>query len=186
MSVKLDKKALYKALQWDFVNVYPVSPYAAATYDGEVVTLVGQTGLYPATLKTWVAYWVGYSGAHLGAGCRVWSPDNPTQIFMFFFEPSKGNYDNYQGFGYGYVAVSRSGGAATSTSLTGQNWAVEHDFRIRHKKDQTECRFYIDGAEVAVHTTNISAQPYEILCGEPNGVVATVKVRYPPGIYILP
>lgn len=107
-------------------------------------------------------------------------------LFIFFFEPRKGLFNDYQGMdtqgGSTHYARSRNAAAQTTTVLSNQNWLQEHTFKIRHYYDQSACKFYVDGAEVASHTTNISAQPYEICCGESDGKVRIINLKYPPGI----
>jgi hypothetical protein len=182
MSINLDKKLMLKGLDFlEIASSMPLYP-TAQVYDGEYLRHDNPAGSYDAIGVHGIRVNGKADGAiHFAA---VVKSTAPTDTFMFFYEPQKGTFSEYQGFGYGYVARSRSGGVETSTSLTGQDWSVDHEFKIRHNTDQSAVRFYIDDTQVAQHTTNISAQPYEVWCVEPNGVAASGYLKYPRGIYM--
>jgi len=195
MSINIDKKKLREAIGWaEHASALPMSlpNYSPASfrwsYDGEWIT-VETLGAFYASIRTCVAFESGSTTTSYLAACvNIKAPANATSIYYFFFEPMKGDYDNYQGLdtrdGVAYNARSRNGGAETKTILSGQDWTVEVKMRLAHQKDQSDIYFYIDGAQVAHHTTNISAQPFEIMCAEPNGQVRTIYVRYPKGMYV--
>lgn len=194
MSINMDKKLLRKA--WFGQNLSELSeglmrtlPLArlgySPTYDGEwLINHNGAGGYYG--FGTGVAYQgagigvVGYLKASAKLKISV-----DSSVYMFFFEPRKADYANYQGIdcrdGTSHYCRSRNGGVQTLTAIDPQDWLVEHEFQITHYKDQNNIYFYIDGAEVAHHTTNISPQPFEILAGEPNGVARDVYLKYPYG-----
>ena len=108
--------------------------------------------------------------------------------YMFFFEPHKGGFSEYQGLdccgGAVHYARSCNNSVVTTTDIDPQDWTVEHDFTIRHEADDSDVYFYVDGVEEAHHTTNVSSQPYEIACCEANGVDQIMYLKYPPGIWI--
>lgn len=117
-----------------------------------------------------------------------------TNMFVFWYEPHKGNWDNFQGFvhnaaNYSPGCVSRASAVATYTAYS-FDVTTENIYSIRHEYDQSEIKFgFQDGLDetptwVVTHTTNVSAQPYEICFGEPNNVARTSYLRYPPGIYL--
>jgi len=195
MSITIDKKLLREYLAFtDFCSSLPISLpnyYPASftwTYDGEWIAINTIAALYPA-VRTTVAYESGsLVTSYLEACANIKAPANAQSIYYFFFEPQKADYANYQGLdtrdGAAYNARSRAAGVETLTVLGGQDWTVERKFKLSHQKDQTDMYFYIDGAEVAHHAANISAQPFEICACEPNGVLRTIYLRYPKGIYV--
>lgn len=195
MSINIDKKLLRKALGWaDLASALPISlpnyypSYFTWSYDGEWITIQTLAAYYPA-IRTTVAYESGsLTTSYLSTCVNIKAPSNPANIYYFFYEPQKGDYANYQGLdtrdGADYNARSRNGGAETKTVLSGQDWTVERKMGLSHQKDQSDMYFYVDGAEVAHHTTNVSAQPFEICAAEPNGQVRTIYVRYPKGIHV--
>jgi len=195
VSINIDKKLLRVAIGWaEYASALPISLpnyYPASftwSYDGEWITIQTLQALYPA-IRTCVAYESGsLTTSVLHACVNIKAPTNATRIYYFFYEPQKGDYANYQGLdtrdGAAYNARSRNGGVETKTVLADQDWTVERKMALSHQKDQSDMHFYIDGAEVAHHTTNISAQPFEICCAEPNGQLRTIYVRYPKGIYV--
>jgi len=197
MSIEIDKKLLRKAwfgavdaeLEESLMRTLPLARIGYnPTYDGEWIK-----NQNPAAGYYGFGTGVAYQGAGIGvvgtlrASARL-KISVDTFHYMFFYEPVKADYDNYQGIdardGAVHYARSRSGGAQTATNIDPQDWTTEHEFLILHQKDVTDVYFYIDGAEEAHHTTNISAQPFEILCGEPNGQPRDVYLKYPYGIGI--
>jgi len=200
VSIKIDRKEFRQVIPVYEPKVSPYLDVARAfalrfnlhvvgqremSYDGEWVRLNQiVTGQYPVLAQT------GHSvqrRTQLYARARGYATDD-TSIHWFFLEPAKGVYGDYQGIRHDdtyHCVESRSGGVETQTNLTGQDWTVETEFAIAHWYDQTETRFYINGALVATHTTNISAQPYEILFGEPSGVARVIYMRYPYGITLM-
>ncbi len=52
-----------------------------------------------------------------------------------------------------YQTESRHEGTSTLTNLTGQDWTVERTFKVAFSS--TSIQYYVDGALVATHTTNI-------------------------------
>lgn len=192
MSINIVHKTLRKTLLSDpdltncLIRALPLIWIGTTpTYDGEWLKLTSTLGQYPAitTGHTFENKKSGGEGLISSAYVKV-NIDSST--YMFFLEPYKGNYDNYQGLdtrdGAVHYARSRNGGAETTTELTGQDWTAETKFTIKHENDQTDVYFYIGDVEKAHHTTNISTQPYEICCAEPNAVVREVSLKYPPGI----
>lgn len=151
-------------------------------YDGTWFKMVGSVGTYPAYVSGQSIQRRGYLLASVQAKVAT----TESNIVMFWYEPYKGDYANFQGMGHdgtGHYAKSRNGGAETNTYLSGQDWTVETKFSIRHEYDQSEVKFYTASNLVATHTTNISAQPYEIQCCEPANVAKNVYMKYPPGMY---
>jgi len=195
MSITIDKKLLRKYLSLtDICSSIPMSLpnyYSWAftwSYDGEWIAVTTIALSYYPSIRSTVAQESGsLTTSYLQVCANIKAP-TATSIYFFFYEPTKGDYPNYQGLdtrdGAEYNARSRNSGAETKTILAGQDWTVERKFMISHQKDQSDVYFYIDGVEVAHHTTNISAQPYEVACCEPNGVLRTVYLRYPKGLYV--
>ena len=195
MSIKIDKKKLYVALLKDFARSLPLSTPIVASWDNQESSWDGEelhlkttaTGKYPA-------YKTGHSlKAELGAAAYTALTANATvrgdpdvDWYPFFYEPMKGNYDNFQGSHVdeagNHTCESRDGGVETEVTLTDQDWSVYHNFEIRHYTDQSKCEFYIDGSLVATNTTNIHAQPFEICACEPGGSIMDCYMKYPPGI----
>lgn len=198
MSINIDEALLRKAL-WTFelMSALPMHfdwgsasyPTSSKTYDGEYIILAasGAPGFPAASSR--ISYTKGGTRATdsfmVYVTIRV---NNDASVYIFFFEPQKGDYGNYQGFQSdgvpAYFAKSRNGGAETSTTLAAQDWTVDVEFYIKHETDQSNCYFGVDGAQVANHTTNISAQPYEVNCCEPMNVARTFYLKFPPGMCI--
>lgn len=203
MSVNIDRKK-WRATEPQLVFSQPYLGFAHAfpldtayhragecemSYDGEWIKLDEKiTGDYPALGRSAFAITYGWSGANLRCHAVLKAPPNDNNIYFFFYEPFKGDYANYQGLdtrdGAEHNARSRNGGVETKTVLSGQDWTVEHRFGLEHEVNQSAMRFYIDGSVGATHTTNISAEPYEVLAGEPNGQIRTMYMRYPAGIRV--
>jgi len=196
MPINIDKKKFRKILLFEdgAYSMLPVSlPSYQPTlfdwsYDGEWIKLWTKVGGYYPAIRTVVAYQGGREGfGFLDVACAMKAP-NDKGIYFFFYEPQKADFANYQGMdtadGTTYVCRSKSGAVETKTTLTGQNWTVERRFRIIHQKDRSKCEFYIENALMVTHTTNISDQPFEVCCAEPNATIREVYMRYPRGIYI--
>lgn len=198
MSINIVEKDLRKELwTWEQMAALPICfdwgsasyPTTSKTYDGEYIFLncTGAPG-NPA-VSTRISYTKGGTRAtDLLSGIATLRATNDTSIYVFFFEPQKGDYGNFQGFETdavpNYMCKSRNGGAETSTNINPQDWTVDHEFAIGHETDQSNCYFVIDGAQVANHAANISAQPYEMNCCEPMNNVRPFYLKYPPGIHI--
>ena len=194
MSINIDKKKLREALDWlEFSKAFPLwfhrdHESCSITYDGEYIKLIGASGRYPAIGTGYsFPYQAKRDTFSMSPRAHVKS-DVDTSIYFFFLEPSKGEYDDFQGFrhdGVYHCMEFRSGGAEEQDNIAGQDWTTEHEFKINHKKNQTLCQGYIDGVLKAESTDNskISAQPFAIYCCEPNGVARTLYLKYPPGIY---
>lgn len=195
MSVDIDKKLLRKALEMDELArsaplVYILAGGSTVSYDGEYLSLVNAAGQFSviATGYGSPAYEAGQDTFSLIVAAKILAVDNDTNIYFFFLEPRKAVYADFQGFhhdGTNHCFEFRNGGAEEQDNIAGQDWTVEHEFKILHKKDRTIVRGYIDGVMKAECTDNafISAQPYSIHSSEPNGVARTVKLKLPPGIY---
>lgn len=189
MSINIDKKLLRKA--WygadpleGPMRALPLARFGGTpSYDGEWITNHNPSGGFLA-FGTRNAYQGGLTG-HLIAKARL-KVSVDSSVYMFFYEPTKADFANYQGIdckdGTVHYCRSRNAGVETLTSIDPQDWLVEHEFKIVHYKDQSAVQFWIDGALVATHTTNISPQPFEILAGEPNGVARNIYLKYPYGV----
>lgn len=195
MSINIDKKLLRKALELDELArsaplVHILQGASTISYDGEYLSLVNTAGQFSVIGTGYgsPAYEAGQNTFSLIVAAKVLCVSSDADVYIFFLEPRKAVYNDYQGFrhdGVNHCFEFRNGGAEEQDNITGQDWTVEHEFKILHKKDRTVCRGYIDGALVAECTdiTYISAQPFSIYAGEPNGVARTVKLKLPPGIY---
>ena len=185
MSININVKDARHALGWLEaaqaipLALYPETAQVTLTYDGEWISWATTGGTHA------IESGHEYSRNVLWVGAKL-KLNTDSSTYVFFLEPYKGNFSNYQGFdnkdGAQKVARSRKAGAETTTNLT-DNWTEETDFQIKHEADQTDVYFYIDAVEKAHHTTNVSAQPFEICCCEPNAVARTVYLKYPPGMY---
>lgn len=193
MSINIDKKLFRKAI--DLLNIAKAMPLwwqlgtgPTIDYDGEWLTITGVAGQYPAI-------GTGYSCPALEGSYILWVEaiikitGNQTNIYVFFLEPRKAQYDYYQGFqhdGSNHVMTFRDAGAEEEDIITGQDWTQETKFTIKHRTDQTYCQGYINGALKAECTdaNKISAQPFSVYCCEPNALVRTAALKYPPGIYM--
>ncbi len=158
-------------------------PFSHVTYDGIWLKVTGthKTKLqYPAiTLNK------PQQGTPLQATATV-KVDVDSWWFAFFMEPFKSNYANYLGMdtraGTVHYARTRRNALQTATNIDPQDWTNETEFSIIH--DKSDVYFYINGAEIAHHTTNISQQPYEISCCEPDGKARKCSLKYPQGIIV--
>ena len=193
MSINIIKKDLRAALDWlTLSRAFPLwwgGGTLTITYDGEWICIynpsvhlvaIGTGYGFPAYEATRTTY-------YLSVCATIKAPSDDTNIYFFFLEPRKADYNNFQGFrhdGTYHCFEFRKAGAEEQDNIAGQDWTTEHEFKISHKKDETDCIGYIDGVEKAHSTDNskISSQPYSIYCCEPNGVVRTLYLKYPPGI----
>lgn len=196
MSINIDKEDMRKALGFNLFNrslplMALLSGSSTVTYDGEYLIITNASGEYsavgtgygsPAYQATRDSY-----ALLVAARCICVSSDN--NVYIFFLEPRKANYDNYQGFrhdGSNHCFEFRKGGAEEQINISGQDWTVEREFKIKHQKNQTNVQGWIDGvlkATCADPATYASAQPYCIYACEPNGVARTCKLKFPDGIY---
>lgn len=157
------------------------------TYDGTWLKISQGSGQYKA-IKTGhslqIAASIDKADPVFCAWCRA-KANVDSSNYLFFFEPHKGGFSNYQGLdnseGTTHYARSKKS-TETKTNIDPQDWTAETEFMIKHEKDDSDVYFYIDGAEEAHHTTNISSQPYEVCCCEGNGVARQLYLKYPPGI----
>ena len=195
MSINVDKKKLREALDWfEFSKSLPlwytIGTGCTITYDGEFLKVVNTTGQYSAI-------GTGYGSPAFQATRDAYSllvaakikMSSDTSVYVFFLEPRKANYDNFQGFrhdGANHCFEFRKDGAEEQDNIADQDWTTEHTFMIKHKKDGALCQGYINGALKAESTdpTKISDQPFSVYCCEPNGVARDMYLRYPPGIYM--
>lgn len=195
MSVNIDKKKFRKYLGMaEYASALPISlPNYYPTlltwdYDGEWISVTTlQPNYYPA-IRSCVTYQAGRSVHTLELCANIKAPTNDKNIYFFFYEPQKADRNFFQGFyttNTQYITETGDGtGFFEQNILTGQDWTAEHKFKIEHKKDKSYCKFYIDGVLVATHTTRIADQPFEVCAIEPNGVLRTIYLRYPKGIYV--
>lgn len=195
MSINIDKKKLREALDWfEFSKSLPlwytIGTGCTITYDGEFLKVVNVAGQYSAIGTGYGS--PGYQATRDAFSLLVAAKikmNSDTSVYVFFLEPRKANYDNFQGFrhdGANHCFEFRKDGAEEQDNLAGQDWTTEHTFMIKHKKDGTLCQGYIDGALKAESTdpTKISDQPFSVYCCEPNGAARDMFLRYPPGIYM--
>lgn len=194
MSINIDEKKFRKALfgatpRDGLAQSMPLSCLTAEmTYDGEWIknpnTAAGMTAIQTGFSVTRKASTTKTDPDLIVRGTL--KVDTDTNIYIFFMEPHKGGFNEYQGFdckdGATHFIRSRNGGAETATNIEPQDWTAEHEFEIWHEYDDSDVYFNIDSVEVGHHTTNISSQPFEIACAEPNGVVRNAYLKYPPGI----
>lgn len=192
-SINIDDKLLRKA--WfgadpedGLAQTMPLSVLGEnPTYDGEWIINHGSGGC--------PAFQTGFA-IERAKGTPARNPSNrcsatlkvntDSNIYILFLEPHKGCFEDYQGMdckdGATHYARSRNNAAETATSIEPQDWTAEHKFAIKQEYDQSDVYFYVDDVEEAHHTTNISAAPFEIGCGEPNSQVRDCYLKYPPGI----
>lgn len=163
-----------------------ISGTGALTYDGTWLKLVSVAGgEYPIICGSGVSV---QNLCNLEIHATIKATPDVGSIFYLFMEPYKGDYANYQGLdtrmGTGYFARSINAAASTVTDLGAKNWTVETKLKVVHEYDRTHVFFYENGALIATHTTNISAQPYECNCMETDNIIRTVYLKYPPGLSI--
>jgi len=81
----------------------------------------------------------------------------PSVLYVMGFERHHGFFEEgiigfFRGTNY-YNVVTAWDGTYTITSLTGQDWTIEREFKIVWTSTQVD--FYVDGSLVASHTTDI-------------------------------
>lgn len=197
MSINIVKKDLREAIDLRgiaqaFPLRYIIMGTSTITYDGEYLIINNVSGQYSAVGTGFgsPAYEATRSTYSLSVTAIVKAVDDDLNCYFFFLEPRKADYAEFQGFKTDAGAGShkfefRSGGTEEEDPIAGQDWTVDTKFRIIHYKDQSLCQGYIDGALVAECTdpADISAQPFSIYAGEPNGVARVMHLKYPPGIH---
>jgi len=183
----------HRSLPITFIAGFPLT-YSVdgeeSSYDGEILhlktTVTGKNSAYRTTaihtLNLGVASWT-----LLLASALLSSPQGNTEdSFPFFYEPANGDFVNYQGFRFQvgtHYCVSNSGGVSTTTAIT-LDLTTWKKLTLIHWTDRSQCNFYVDDSLIVSHTTNISAQPFEILCAEPGTTIMDWYVKYPPGIHL--
>ena len=195
MSINIIKKDLRKALELNEINrSLPLMGLLAGagtlTYDGEYLSLYNPAGQYCAIGTGYgsPAYQATRDTYSLLVAAKIICVSSDANVYVFFLEPRKADYNNFQGFrhdGTYHCFEFRKAGAEEQDNITGQDWTTEHEFKIKHQKSGLLCQGYIDGALVAESTDNtkISDQPFCIYACEPNGVSRTCKLKFPDGIY---
>jgi len=188
MSIKLDEKTLYKKLWFNWRDALPLALSTAAnpadySYDGEEIRQYNPLAGWPAMVTGQSIY----HPSKLRTGCVLRAPD-PTDIWFHLQERAKAIPSELLALrttGATYETISTRGGVSTVQTLTGQDWSVRREFQIRSWANQTQTEFYVDGAVVSTHTTNIPAQPFEPFCAEPRNVVREIFLKYPKGVFII-
>ncbi len=144
-------------------------------------------GKYYEIAMSWIAYKVALASASLWAKVTVHSATD-IPFFPLFYEHFKGDYHgSFQGFlnlgAMVYEVLSYNNGNGTHRFPPILNFTVDHEFGIQHKKDQSQCAFFVDGANVATNPSPfISSQPFDIESAEVNGKQGTLFEKFPPGI----
>lgn len=172
------------------VSVNRSDPNNTTTWNGAYITMtVMVDSKYYEIAMSWIAYKVGLGSASLWTKVTVNSPAADMRFFPFFYEHFKGDYHgSFQGFhavgASDKRAESWNGGAGhISFIFTATDWTVNHEFGIQHKNDQSQCGFFIDGANVATnYSPYVSSQPFDIESAEVDGVHGTLNELFPPGI----
>lgn len=88
---------------------------------------------------------------------KIYLGGTPNVLYVMGFERHHGFCEEgiigfYRGANY-YNVITAWDGSYTITSLSGQDWTVEREFKIVWTSTQVD--FYVDGALVASHTTDI-------------------------------
>jgi len=195
MSINIIKKDLRKSLGFDLFNrSLPLTGLlgepSALTYDGEYLILVNALGHY-SVIGTGFgspAYQATRDTFSLLVAAKCFCVSSDVNVYIFFLEPRKADYTNFQGFrhdGTYHCFEFRKAGAEEQDNIADQDWTIEHEFKIKHQKSGNLCQGYIDGVLKAESTDNtkISDQPFCIYVCEPNGVSRTCKLKFPDGIY---
>lgn len=189
----LEVKAALPAAEADSipVSINKSDANNSTTWNGTyIIMTVTAAGFYYALAQSWIAYQVATtSPSHsLWAKVAVHSASDISFVPLYF-EPFKGDFFNFQGFlavggGGSKQAQSSKGGASTYSTITqATDWTVDHEFGLQCQRDQSQSVFLIDGAVVATNSSPyISAQPFDIVCGEVEGVAGTIYAKFLPGI----
>lgn len=196
MSINIDKKLLRKAIGLDLLQrstplMGLLSGAGTLTYDGEWLILYNPAAGYCAIGTGWgsPAYEATDPAYALLVAARCMCVSSDNNVYIFFLEHRKADYNDFQGFrhdGANHCMEFRKGGAEEQINISGQDWTTEHEFKIKHQKNQTNVQGWIDGvlkATCADPASFASVQPFCIYCCEPNGVERTCKLKFPDGIY---
>lgn len=195
MSINITKKDLRKALELDKINrslplMGLLGGSSTLAPDGEWLSLNNAVGEFSAIGTGYgsPAYQATRDIYSLLVAARLICVSSDNNVYIFFLEPRKANYDNFQGFrhdGVNHCFEFRKAGAEEQDNIADQDWTSEHEFKIKHQKSGNLCQGYIDGTLKAESTDNtkISDQPFCIYACEPNGVSRTCKLKFPDGIY---
>jgi hypothetical protein len=192
MSIKLDKKKLLDALVPD-IHFHERAPRPGAVsvsrkgvyYDPPNIVLGSASGVTGPearciqTLRRWTR------PASVKCRGRINLASAEAAQWVLGMEPEGGGTDflGNQGWAFlcnlsngTYSARSNDGVATESTSLAGQDWTTEREFKIDWTA--TYVRFYVDGALVAEHTTRIPNVPMFVYVetSVPSGVTTTTAV----------
>ena len=165
MSVKIDKKKLQKELYTvlsELAIIIDNNAIEIPDWDGTYFVWRTPTGSPPAGNNCVAIRYlmparaVGMSGI---VRSKMANFATGREIYAIFTEPRRAGWDEFQGaYAYGstptYVLKTRAADTETSTTLTGQDWTVEHTFKLTVASGSTT--FYVDGSQVAQNTTNIS------------------------------
>jgi hypothetical protein len=163
MAVNLDKAKMQQALG---ITPIPLTlgtrmgKYAQVFYEGGYIWV--RAG---ATLDVWASAILIGADINFGFGTYQWkglvNPEANKGMIPFGFE----RYHGIAGEGLidmrvddtTYYARTNWQGNSTYTVLGGQDWSIEKTFKIVWSNTKVE--FYVDGALVATHTTNIPQVP---------------------------
>lgn len=159
------------------------------TWNGTyIIMTVTNPGFYYALAFSWIAYQVGLNSVPLQARVTAHSSSD-FSFYPLYYEHSKGDFNSIQGFlayggGSSKNAISNNGGNLILTPITSPtDWTVDHEFMIAAKLDQSQCAFFIDGANVATnHSPYIAAQPFAIICCETEGATGSLYAKFPGGV----
>lgn len=182
IKAKLESEgALNKQYDPNLSGVFDPSTYPVGCFAQWPIRGVGSTSMTVDEING-KKYIVAKAGTAPGKGLQVFrtwpryhygvitwngkiSSAQPYQMSFFGLEDIPGGYGNgnivYYFDGSSYIAQTYKSGAATKTTLNGQDWTVMTEFKIDWSP--TQVVFYINGAQVAVHTTNIPSEPLNML-----------------------
>jgi len=192
MSIKLDKDKMTRAIVFDaMTSNIEFLTHGVIEYSYEppyVVATVKADQRAIATIRVSWEIAFGYRTPWC-ARLKVSGVEAGRDFHVFFGEQHyQGHYDEYDGFRImdtTYTVATRTGGVETATSYTWDE-TVEHEYKIFHTP-VPECSFYLDGALVVTHTTNVSTlrEPPWRLCSEcfsanpPYTADGKIFARYP-------
>jgi len=175
---------------WQLRELRHAMPFRALLASGtELIDGLNYIGLRQKVTGEWPAFATGYAIYNRGDPVRsliveatIKADRDDASFHVLFAEPYKGDYDNYLGFRYDAPTKklerrTRSGGVETLSSADSPDVTEWHTYKIRYQTDKVY--FFVDGVQLAAHTTNISSPPHEWMCCEPAGTIITLLLKLP-------
>jgi len=161
VSIKLDKAKIGKAL-WDLnVGIYARNYNGGCCYyNGYIIALGNPIPNVRSAIQTMQAYGPPLTIEHYG---YVVNPETYKIFYpMVSMEPAWAASVDFGAIivkldDTTYMLRTYNGVATTDTTLVGQDWTTERHFKLEWTT--TAVTLYIDGAQVASHTTNLPSPP---------------------------